>query len=265
MSSPPALLSLTVGTEPGEFAATTIETESGVPRGISPQLWSRLLRILHDQSGKGAAPTVLDCGGGSGSLAVPLAACGAQVTVVDVSIDALATLLRRASEAGVSPRVTGMQGDAEALSEVLPAAQFDIVLAHGVLESVPGPGQAISQIAAVLRPGGVASLLVANPVAMVIGRLLAGEVAAALETFRRAPAAYSVEAAASQCHQAGLTVESIDGIGVFAELVPGVELDRPGAMLALAELEMAASTLPPYRDIASRLHLVARRPYLGTG
>jgi len=47
-------------------------------------------------------PAVLDVGGGSGTRAVPLAARGCTVTVVDTSIDALAMLRRRAAEAGVS-------------------------------------------------------------------------------------------------------------------------------------------------------------------
>jgi S-adenosylmethionine-dependent methyltransferase len=223
-------------------------------------LWSRLLRILPEHAG-GAEPTVLDCGGGSGSLAVPLAVHGARVTVVDISIDALSILLRRAAEAGVSDRVTAVQGDAEALSEALADLRFDLVLAHGVLESVPDPARAVTEIASVLRPGGVASLLVANPVATVLGRLLAGDVAGALDGFRRsATTAYSPAAAIEQCLAAGLSLESVEGIGVFAEMVPGIELERSGALQALRELEQAASQVSPYREIASRLHVVVRSP-----
>ncbi|MDQ1743527.1 MAG: hypothetical protein QOE23_1866, partial [Pseudonocardiales bacterium] len=106
--------------------------------GRSPLLWAGLSRIVQEQVKRAAvehaeqarpgwarpdgaqqigAPRVLDCGGGSGGLAVPLAAEGAVVTVVDVSIDALATLMRRAAEAGVSDRVTAVQGEAESLAE----------------------------------------------------------------------------------------------------------------------------------------------------
>ena len=246
-------------------AAEAINPTAGAPRGISPLLWSGLLRILDGRAGTGPI-SVLDCGGGSGSLAVPLAVRGARVTVVDISIDALSTLLRRAGESGVSDRVTAVQGDAEALLDVLPAAAFDLVLAHGVLESVPNPAEAVRQIAAVLRPGGAASLLLANPVAAVIGRLLAGDVSAALDGFRRsATSAYSAQAATDQCAAAGLAIESIEGIGVFTELVPGIDLERPGVMQTLGELEAASAGISPYRDIASRMHLVARRPTAGTG
>ena len=54
-------------------------------------------------------------------FAVPLARLGHDVTVVDPSADALATLRRRADTAGVGDRVRGVQGDGDLLHEVLPA------------------------------------------------------------------------------------------------------------------------------------------------
>jgi 2-polyprenyl-3-methyl-5-hydroxy-6-metoxy-1,4-benzoquinol methylase len=233
------------------------------PRGRSPLLWASLQRILRAWQDT-AAPRVLDCGGGSGSLAVPLAAQGAVVTVVDVSIDALATLMRRAAEAGVSDRVTAVQGEAESLAELVAAETFDLVLAHDVLEDVQNPVLVVRQIATVLRPGGVLSVVVANPVAGVIARVLAGDVAGALAALSRpAERAYDVEVLANQCLAAGLQVQSVEGLGVFTDLVPGIELERPGAIEALSELESAVAAQPPYRDIASRLHLQARRPAAG--
>lgn len=209
-------------------------------------------------------PRVLDCGGGSGSLAVPLAAQGAMVTVVDVSIDALATLMRRAAEAGVSERVTAVQGEAESLAELVAADSFDLVLAHDVLEDVQNPILVVRQIAGVLRPGGVLSVVVANPVAGVLARVLAGDVAGALAAYHRpGQPAYDAEMLANQCRAAGLRVQSVEGLGVFTDLVPGIELERPGAIAALSELEASVAGQPPYRDIASRLHVQARRPAAG--
>jgi len=232
------------------------------PRGRSPLLWAGLQRILAEADA--AAPRVLDCGGGSGSLAVPLATQGAMVTVVDVSIDALATLMRRAAEAGVPDRITAVQGEAESLAELVPADAFDLVLAHDVLEDVQNSVLVVRQIATVLRPGGVLSVVVANPVAGVLARVLTGDVAGALAVFSRpAQHAYSVGALADQCLAAGLRVESIEGLGVFTDLVPGIELERPGVIAVLSQLESAVAGQPPYRDIASRLHVQARRPAAG--
>jgi S-adenosylmethionine-dependent methyltransferase len=232
------------------------------PRGRSPLLWASLQSVLAQP--RGATARVLDCGGGSGSLAVPLAEQGAEVTVVDISIDALATLTRRAAEAGVSDRVVAVQGEAESLAELVAADAFDLVLAHDVLEDVQSPALVLRQIATVLRPGGLLSVVVANPVAGVLARVLTGDVAGALAAFSRPPEpAFDVEVLANQCLAAGLQVQSVEGLGVFTDLVPGIELERPGVIAALSELEAAVASRPPYRDIASRLHVQARRPVTG--
>jgi S-adenosylmethionine-dependent methyltransferase len=226
------------------------------PRGQSPQLWASLQATL---AGFASAPiTVLDCGGGSGSLAVPLAAGGAEVTVVDVSIDALGTLMRRAGEAGAAARVTAVQGEVESLAELLGEESFDLVLAHEVLANVVDVAAALTQLVAPLKPGGALSVVIGNPVAAVLGRALAGDVAGALGLLRQPSGLAGLDLEAA-CVAAGLTVESVRGLGVFSELVPGIDLERPGAAAALAELEQQTSATPPYRDIASRVHVIARK------
>lgn len=209
---------------------------------------------------------VLDCGGGSGSSAVPLAQAGARVTVVDVSADALATLRRRAGEAGVDDRVTAVQGDVEALGEVVPKAAFDLVLAHEVLEAVDRPDTALAGIVAATRPSGRISVVIANPVANVLARVLAGDIGSALLELRaqsrptRGP--LDITSLQAMCHQLGLAVEEIHGVGVFSEFVASADLDAGHAAPAsdaLAELEQLAAERSPYREVASRIHLLARR------
>src|SRR4051812_38719266 len=146
-------------------------------------LISRLLDgALEQVTVPGQVAELLDCGGGSGTYAVPLAADGARVTVVDISADALATLSRRAGEAGVADRVVPVAGDVEALETVgaaVPAASFDLVLAHGILDAVDDADRAFTAIAGAVRPGGLLSVLVSNPVAAVLARALAGDLAGA--------------------------------------------------------------------------------------
>jgi 2-polyprenyl-3-methyl-5-hydroxy-6-metoxy-1,4-benzoquinol methylase len=209
---------------------------------------------------------VLDCGGGSGSSAVPLAQAGARVTVVDISADALATLRRRATEAGVEDRVRAVQGDVEALGEVVSPAAFDLVLAHEVLEAVDSPETALAAVVAATRSSGRISIVIANPVASVFARALAGDIGSALLELRAhtAPtgAPLDVSSLQAMCDRLGLAVEQIHGVGVFTEFVPGAELD-PGhaapAGDALAEMEQLAADRSPYREIASRIHVLARR------
>jgi hypothetical protein len=59
----------------------------------------------------------------------------------------------------------------------------------------------------------------------------------------------------------GLSVELVQGDGVVTDLVPGGVLEaHPGAADQLAELERSAAGRAPLRDVASRLHALARRP-----
>ncbi len=212
-------------------------------------VWQLLVGVLGDPVGR----LVLDCGGGTGSLAVPLAELGAEVTVVDISVDALATLSRRAAEAGVGDRVHPVQGDIESLADVATPASFDLVLAHGLLESVDDPSAALAGLAAAVRPGGHVSVVVANPVAGVLSRVVAGDLAAAREALTRQLRTPPLPLE-ELCAAAGLTVEQVHGLGVFTEFAGD---DAEGA---LSELENLAAATVPYRDIAARRHVLARRP-----
>ena len=231
-----------------------------VDPGRQGLIWHALSTAL-DSLSTAAAPTVLDCGGGSGSLAVPLAQSGARVTVVDISVDALATLRRRADEAGVADAVDARQADVEALGEAIGAARFDLVLAHGVLGSVDSVADAFAAIAGAVRPGGLLSVVVANPVAAVLARALAGDLDGALaELGALDSSAAGPDAIEALCRRHRLVLEQAYGIGVFSDIVPGRALDVPGALEALAELESESATRASLRGIATRVHLLARRP-----
>jgi S-adenosylmethionine-dependent methyltransferase len=207
------------------------------------------------------APSVLDCGGGSGRFAVPLAAAGAEVTVVDISVDALATLRRRADDAGVGARIRAVQGDVEALAEVTGSASFDLVLAHGILEVVTPLAENFAAITGTVRPGGLLSVLVGNPVAAVLARALAGDLSGAARELDvlRDDAALSPATVARLCTEHGLVVEQLHGIGVFRDLVPGQALDLPGARETLARLEAECAQRSPFAEIAGRIHVLARK------
>ena len=57
---------------------------------------------------------------------------------------------------------------------------------------------------------------------------------------------------------AGLRAGDAHGIRIFSSLLPGAGADL-AAVEALRELEEAAATCPPLRDIATRLHVLAYR------
>jgi S-adenosylmethionine-dependent methyltransferase len=228
-------------------------------------LWRLLTQALEQVRLPGRPVRVLDCGGGSGRFAVPLAQLGAEVTVVDVSVDALATLHRRAAEAEVGASITAVQGEVEALDEVVARATFDLVLAHAVLESVDSAERALTAVASAVRPGGLVSVLFDNPVAAVLSRVLAGDLAAALNELTQVPARAPLDLirVAHLCRQVGLEVQATHGIEVFTEWLPGLVADAGAADRQLAELEELAAVRSPYRDLAARQHILAQRPTPG--
>lgn len=219
---------------------------------------------------------VLDLGGGTGGLAVPLAELGHDVTVVDPSPDALAALQRRACEAEVAGRITARQGDADnlvdAVGGTLPDHAFDLVCCHGVLEVVDDPAAALHAVATVLAPGGHLSLLVAGRLAIVLAKALAGDFSQSLEALTSAdgrwgradplPRRFDLEQLTRLLVDAGFTTEQVHGVRVFVDLVPPGALDSAADRQALAELEQAAATHPHYAavlgSLGAGLHALAR-------
>lgn len=235
-----------------------------------------LQELLADRSGAPGGPggcDVVDLGGGTGGFAVPVAEMGHRVTVVDPSPDALAALGRRASEAGVAARVRAVQGDADTLVEVVGASSADLVLCHGVLEYVEDVGAALAQVTEVLRPGGIASVLVVQRLGTVLARALAGRFAEALQVLQDPqgrwgptdplPRRFDQDALVQLLAGAGLQLRAVHGVRVFADLVPGGLVDAdPDAAQALLALERAASgsaAHPQLAGLAARLHVVAAR------
>ena len=209
---------------------------------------------------------IFDVGGGTGGLAVPFAALGHNVTVVDPSPDALAAAQRRAAEAGA--RLTAVQGEAASLDSLAGPKAADLVICHNVLEYVDSPADAMTAIAAVLRPSATVSVLAANAVAAVLHRALAARLQQ-LAGFGEAagtPRRFTLPALTALIEGAGLRAGEAHGLRIFSGLVPGALLDGdaggPGGSKgaeALRALETAAAAAPPLRDIAAQLHLLGHR------
>lgn len=207
-------------------------------------------------------PLVVDVGGGSGGWAVPFAAAGCRVTVVEPSPNALATLQRRAEEEGVSELITVVADDSDALGRHVEAGSADLVLAHGLLEIVDDPAAVLTALATAVAPGGAVSVLVANRHAAVLNRALSGRVGEAQRLLESADGIaegdtvlrrYSAAGLRADLEDAGLEVTLLQGDRVISDLVGGdVREDE------LAGFEQAAASSPVLRDIAGRLHAVAR-------
>jgi S-adenosylmethionine-dependent methyltransferase len=230
----------------------------------STLVWDVLQDVVATRAARAgrAALDIVDVGGGTGGFAVPFAALGHHVTVVDPSPDALAAAQRRAAEMQVA--LTAVQGEADGLDGLVGRSAADLVICHNVLEYVDSPAAAMAAIARVLRPGAAVSVLAANVVSAVLQRALAGR----YEEARRlldaggagagVPRRFTLAGLTSLIEGAGLRAGDAHGIRVFAGLLPGAGAD-PGTVDALRDLEDAAAVYPALRDIAARLHVLGHR------
>jgi S-adenosylmethionine-dependent methyltransferase len=262
--------SLGAAASPRSLGASTI---SAWAQARNQGVWDAVADLVRErETDLGRPIRVLDLGGGSGGLAVPLAELGHDVTVVDPSPNALAALERRAADFGVADRITGRQGDADT-----PAFEtdetFDLVCCHGVLEVVDDPTAALAGIAAVLTPKGHLSLLVAGRLAVVLTKALAGDIGQAREALTSPdgrwgkadplPRRFDIDGLVALLDATGFTPVQVHGVRVFADLVPPTALDSAADREALAELERAVATSPQYAEalgtLGAGLHAIAQR------
>lgn len=216
------------------------------------QQW--LITLLDEQFAEHTTGTqvVVDLGGGTGSIAAHLAEHGHEVTVIDPSPDQLANTDRRAREMDLTERLATHQGDTGTLCEIVEPHSVDAVLCHLVLSDVTDRAGTLQNIASVLRPGGVVSLLVRQPYQRILRHVIDGDLRTARELLeddgwvRRDDLLALLGAA-------GFTVLSEHGVGAIADVVSAdVSTDE------LLELERAVASRDEWITAASSLHVMAR-------
>ncbi len=117
------------------------------------------MSLILQAAGETATGSVLDDGCGVGIYLEHLAAKASRALGVEFDLE-------RATEAGrrVHRAASGLGLVAQASAERLPypAAAFDLVLSHEVLEHIPDDRRAVEEILRVLRPGGRLILFTPN-------------------------------------------------------------------------------------------------------
>jgi len=124
---------------------------------VGPE-WDSLRKVFNDDSLRSRAVTrlvpaglrVADVGTGTGILAAELARQGLHVIAVDHSPRMLAAARSKLEAEGLDVELRA--GEANALP--IDDASLDAAFAHMVLHYLPSPGDAIREMARVVRPGG---------------------------------------------------------------------------------------------------------------
>lgn len=146
------------------MAFEELKTKQSVVWGSGPyERISEHLAIAHDhllaRVALSAGERVLDVATGTGEIAVPAAAAGAEVTGQDLAPGLIETARVRAAEAGVDVRFD--VGDAERLPYA--DASFDVVTSSFGVMFAPDHRAAAAELARVCRPGGRLALLNWHP------------------------------------------------------------------------------------------------------
>ncbi|HLZ72746.1 MAG TPA: methyltransferase domain-containing protein [Dehalococcoidia bacterium] len=224
-------------------------------------LWEDMLGAMPGLAAGGL--DILDAGGGAGHLAIRLAACGHRVVLCDPSREMLVRAEAAVHAHGLAGAVTTLLAPIEDLRPLL-NRRFDLVVCHAVLEWLADPRAAIVDLAALLRPSGMLSLMFYNRNATVLKRAYGGAAAEALRGYRDgfAPSGWgqganplAEQTVRGWLEGCGLAVRSKAGIRIFHDHVP--EAARSAARLEeLLALELALRGEEPFASLGRHLHLV---------
>jgi S-adenosylmethionine-dependent methyltransferase len=210
-----------------------------------------------------AAPaSILDVGGGTGAFAIPLAAQGHEVTIIDRSSEWLEVARDRAREASVDVRL--VQGSSEDAHRLLDGEAFDAILCHTILLYLEDPVASLTALRGLSHERTVLSVLEKNRQGLAMRPGLAGDYEEARRVLDDPTSSGRLgignrARSSSELHtlllRAGWVAEDWIGVRLFADLVLTLDVDAyPG----LLELERAVSRRDPYRRVARMIHLLAR-------
>jgi len=104
--------------------------------------------------GKGLTGVLLDVGCGPGNIALKLARCCPQLTIVglDRSRNMVQAACQAAAEEGVEGRVFFQQANAGEIP--CPSGKFDVVLSNSVLHHLADPSKVLEEMLRVAKPAG---------------------------------------------------------------------------------------------------------------
>ncbi|MBN2086324.1 MAG: methyltransferase domain-containing protein [Anaerolineales bacterium] len=219
----------------------------------------------------GKPARILDAGGGSGSDALPLAREGHRIDLVDYSDEMLKAARAGAAREGLQTAIRFHPADVLQLDQLFPEPVFDAVVCHNVLHYANDAQALIRQLAAVLVPGGVLSLIGGNRHTIPYRTaFLAGDLDEAYRQigsrniesaiFKTTMMEYSIEEIRGMLPGAGLTFTTHYGIRCFADYWGDNETKlQPEVWGKISKLEYALTDKEPYNLLARFWQVIAEK------
>jgi len=203
---------------------------------------------------------VLDVGGGTGVVAVPLAERGYHVTMLEPSDGMLDVTRRRIALVAEVEVIQGGVGDVTELVR----GPFEAICCHAVLLYLDDPAAHLRALRAVAAPGAILSLLEKNRLALSMRPGLRGEYPEAIRVLDDPVASgnlgipnrsRSVQEWTDLLTATGWRVDSWVGIRLFSDLAADdLSAER---FDELVRLEREAGRREPYRSVARLVHISA--------
>lgn len=216
---------------------------------------------------------ILDAGCGHAHVSLSLAQQGHHLTLCDISARLLQHARAAFTEAGLSGNAQFHHSDIQGLAQRVskPAAGYDLVLCHAVMEWVADPQVLLAQLVQLTRPGGWLSLMFFNRHSTVLRKLIRGYLDEAL----RGQFAGKGQGLTplnplepGQVYQwidaQPVTVACCSGIRVFHDYMHKDIRDRRREEDIL-ELEKRYSQIEPYRSLGRYVHVLMQRDDVTSG
>jgi len=213
----------------------------------------------------------LDIGCGTGATVVRLTRMGMQVTLLDSSPAMLEIAKRTVQEAGVKDKVVLLHGDATQLTNLFPAASFDVILCHNILEYLDDPSVVLRGAARGLRDSSaILSVLVRNRAGEVFkAAIKEGDLAVAENNLTAGWGQESLyggrvrlftsESLQALLKAASLAVIAERGVRVLADYLPS-RISCTTNYERILELERKLGSQPEYAAVARYMQCFARLP-----
>ncbi len=240
--------------------------------------WANLRAVLDERAahescaaaGGGPMRAALDLGGGTGALAVRLAALGYSVAVVDSSTTMIELAREAARQAGVLERLSFHQADAARAAGLFAPESFDVATCHNVLEYVPDPAAAVRALRKSVRSqGGIVSLLVRQRAGEALRHALKGhdldharralDAEWATESLYGGPArVFDSQSLRALLDESGLELIAERGVRVVADYLPPALTETEAAYARLLAFELALGARPEFAAVARYRQVLAR-------
>ncbi|MFC1735921.1 methyltransferase domain-containing protein [Candidatus Hydrogenedentota bacterium] len=213
---------------------------------------------------------VLDVGGGHGVNSIHYAKQGHSVTLFDCSPAMLEEARKSAEEEGVADQLTFLEGDADAIQELLRGQQFGLIICHLMIEMVADANALLRNMCNILTPGGFLSVLDVNRyshafVEAFINKNLEDAIdAVGVKEYyhrwvdREAPR-FSAEEIIEQLEPNGCTLAGQYGISCVNHWLPNEPKSDPEYFAELVRLEHRLTDTYPYYLLARFYQVIAEK------